>query len=110
MEVRLHLTANCPDLIPSSSSNSSSPFHQRNVNAVYTSSPSYSSDALLRDFTSFDNDHSIEDNPYVLLFRNYGLYTFEELGAIEFYNSVMPFLFRFMISQFKSIKVGLYIC
>ena len=54
MEVGLHLPANCPDLLPSS--------EQRNVNAVYTSSPSYSSDAL-RDFTSFDNDHTMEDNP-----------------------------------------------
>ena len=50
MEVGLHLTANCPDLIHSS--------EQRNVNAVYTST----SDAL-RDFTSFDNDHTLEDNP-----------------------------------------------
>jgi hypothetical protein len=65
MEVGLHLTANCPDLIPSSSGNSSFPVPQRDVNAVYTSSPSYSSDAL-QDFTSFDNDHTIEDNPYVL--------------------------------------------
>ena len=47
IEVGLHLTANCPDLIPSS--------EQRNVNAVYT-------DAF-REFTSFDNDHAIEDNP-----------------------------------------------
>ena len=54
MEVGLHFTANCPDLKPSS--------EQRNVNAVSASSPSYSSDAL-RDFTSFDNDHTIEDNP-----------------------------------------------
>ena len=54
MEVGLHLTANCPDLIPSS--------EQRNVNAVFTSTPSFSSDAL-RDFTSFDNDHTMEDNP-----------------------------------------------
>ena len=54
MEVGLHLTANCPDLIPSS--------EQRNVNAVFTSTPSFSSDAL-RDFTSFDNDHTMEENP-----------------------------------------------
>jgi len=54
MEVGLHSTAICPDLIPSS--------EQRNVNAVFASSPSYSSDAL-RDFTSFDHDHTIEDNP-----------------------------------------------
>ena len=54
MEVGLHLTANCPDLIPSS--------EQRNVNAVFTSTPSYSPDAL-RDFTSFDTDHTMEDNP-----------------------------------------------
>ena len=54
MEVGLHLTANCPDLISSS--------EQRNVNAVYTSTPSNSKDTL-RDFTSFDNDHTLEDNP-----------------------------------------------
>jgi len=54
MEVGLHFTANCPDLKPSS--------EQRNVNAVFASSPSHSSDAL-RDFTSFDHDHTIVHNP-----------------------------------------------
>ena len=44
MEVGLNLTADCPDLVSSSSGNSFSQFTQRNVSVIYTSTPPYLSD------------------------------------------------------------------